>query len=96
MEDRGRGSEVNLYGVYLHGYLRLYGVLYIIIYTIVAREDASYFGNGHLLRGKAMCYENEANWGAAPQLERAVLATAIYILSIVHLPIVHSLALALV
>ena len=44
---------------------------------------------------QGMCYEDGANWGAAPQLERAVLATAIHVLSIVHLPIVHSLALAL-
>ena len=62
----------------------------------MAREGASHFESGHLLRGKAMCYEDEANWGAAPQLERAVLATATYVLSIVHFPIVHSLALALV
>ena len=62
----------------------------------IAREGASHFRRGHLLRGKAMCYEDGANWGAAPQLERAVLATAIHVLSIVHLPIVHSLALALV
>ena len=55
------------------------GFILSVPYTNMAREGASHFGSGHLLRGKAMCYKDEANWGAAPQLERAVLATAIHV-----------------